>query len=197
MTSKYRIHGGPMSLFTRKLEAALLFYGADFENAPPTPEIAARADTHQIPILVTPENWAIADTTPLMELLDGRFPERRMFPEGPLGVLVHVLEDHLDEWIARVMVHWRWHYPDSADYAARRIGEAGSGDPEVVKKWGPRACRATGTESKHQQKMAEDEYERLLDAADQQLAETRYLLGDRPTEAHDWLTQVELADCFA
>ena len=46
--------------------------------------------------------------------------------------------------------------------------------------WGPRACRATGTESESQRRAAEDEYVRILEAAEAQLGKTRYLLGDRP-----------------
>ncbi|MEE9253799.1 MAG: glutathione binding-like protein, partial [Pseudomonadales bacterium] len=47
--------------------------------------------------------------------------------------------------------------------------------------WGPRACRATGTESEIQRSAAEAEYVRILDAAEAQLKRSRYLLGDRPT----------------
>ena len=181
----YTIYGGELSLFTRKLEAAMRFYQADFERRNKTPDNAAlietRAGTHQVPVLHTPENWMIADTTPLLGLLDGRFPARALFPDAELGVLVHVLEEHFDEWVARVMVHYRWHYPDSAAFASRRMA---GGNPEIAERmlsWGPRACRATGTDSPHQQQAAEAEYERMLAAAEAQLKQTRYLLGDRPT----------------
>lgn len=181
----YTLIGGELSLFTRKLEAALIFYGADYESVSKRDTDAAlvetRSGTHQVPVLQTPENWMIADTTPIMAMLDGRFPDRAMFPEGDLGVLVHILEEHLDEWIARVMVHYRWHYPDSTKFASMRIAE---GNPEAaaqVAVWGPRACRATGTDSEVQRKAAEDEYVRILEAAESQLQETAFLLGDRPT----------------
>jgi glutathione S-transferase len=123
----------------------------------------------------------IADTTPLLRMLDGRFPERAMFPASELGVLVHVLEEYFDEWIARTMVHYRWHYPESAEFASKRMAD---GDKEVEERlldWGPRSCRATGTESRHQQQAAEDEYVRILEAAEAQLKKTDFLLGDRPT----------------
>ena len=32
MSSTYNLYGGELSYFTRKLEAALIFYGLDFEN---------------------------------------------------------------------------------------------------------------------------------------------------------------------
>jgi len=150
----YHLYGNDLSLFTRKLEAALIFYGLTFEKSPNTPEINQRAGTHQIPVLLTPENWALSDTTPILQMLDGRYPERAMFPEGLKGLLVRVLEEFLDEWIARVMVHYRWHYKESADFASIRLGNGNEEVARAIANWGPRACRATGTESQIQQKAA-------------------------------------------
>ena len=48
-------------------------------------------------MLQTPENWLIADTTPLIALLDGRYPERRLFPDGLLGLLTQLVEDFFDD----------------------------------------------------------------------------------------------------
>lgn len=184
MSDRYIVYGGELSLFTRKLEAALQFYGADFVREGKTPAnrelIETRSGTHQVPVLLTPENWMIADTTPLMCLLDSRF-EANMFPAGELGVLVHIIEEHFDEWIARVMVHYRWHYDESARFAAQRMA---GGNPDVAERvlsWGPRACRATGTDSQRQRDAAEAEYVRVLAAAESQLQQTAFLLGDRPT----------------
>ena len=92
---KYTIYGGELSYFTRKLEAAMNFYGAEFDLKPKPPEAETRSGTHQVPVLHTPENWMIGDTTPLLQLLDGRYPARRMFPTGSLGVLAHVVEDYI------------------------------------------------------------------------------------------------------
>ena len=143
--------------------------------------IEARAASHQIPVLQTPENWMIADTTPLLKMLDGRFPQRVMFPRGAEGALVHVMEEFFDEWVARVMVHYRWHYPRSAEFASNKMANGNAEAAAQVRNWGPRACRATGTESATQQKAAEDEYLRLMSAAEKQLQSTPYLMGDRPT----------------
>ncbi|MFW6092443.1 MAG: glutathione S-transferase family protein [Pseudomonadota bacterium] len=182
---RYIVYGNELSYFTRKLTAALHVYGAPYELRAKTPEVTEeveqRAGTHQIPVLHTAENWMIADSTPLLTMLDGRFPERRLFPAGPAGVLVHLVEEYFDEWVARTMVHFRWHYPRSAEFAASRMAGGDSEAAERIATWGPRACRATGTDSAHQQASAEAEYRRILDAAENQLGETRFLLGDRPT----------------
>ena len=191
----YIIYGMELSLFTRKLESAMIFYQAPFECKSKTAALRAelehRSGTHQVPVLHTPENWMIADTTPIMMMLDGRFPPRALFPAGPLGVLVHIVEEYLDEWVARVMVHYCWHYADSTRFAIEKLTRemlADANEEEVraaidnaqIADWGRRACRATGTASEQQQRAAEAEYERLLDVIDQQLQQTRYLLGDRP-----------------
>ncbi len=185
MTQPYIVYGGELSYFTRKLEAAMIFYGAEFTNQAKTPDLAAeieqRSGTHQVPVLLTPENWMVADTTPLLMMLDGRFPDRRMFPAGTLGVLTHIVEEYFDEWIARTMVHYRWHYPESAEFASLRMARGNAEAAARVRAWGPRACRATGTDSKHQQQQAEAEYVRILEALEQQLGETPYALGSRPT----------------
>lgn len=185
----YVIYGAPISLFTRKLEAAMRFYGAPHTLAPKQPrvadEIATRAGTHQVPVLHTPDDWMIADTTPLLDLLDARFPARRLFPVGPLGVLVHVVEEILDEWFGRTMVHYRWHYEENTRHVVSAVLGRDVSVEEArefpLAQWGPRACRATGTESEHQQRAVEREYLAMLDALERQLGATRYALGDRPT----------------
>jgi glutathione S-transferase len=191
MITEYILYGPPISLFTRKLEAALRFYAAPFRVEPKDaengPELESRSGSHQVPVLRTTENWMLADTTPILGLLDARFPARRMFPLGPQGVLVHVVEEILDEWFARVMVHYRWHYPENTRHTIGVITgkELSLEDAQShpLAKWGPRACRATGTQSEHQQRAAEKEYLGLLDALEAQLARSRYALGDRPTAA--------------
>lgn len=181
----YVVYGWQRSYFTHKLMAALHFYDTEWQFEAKTQanerEIRLRSGTHQVPVLHTPENWMIADTTPLLQMLDARIPDRRMFPADTLGVLTHTLEEYFDEWIARTTVHWRWNYPENHELLAM---DAAYGDEEAAKMmivWGGKVCRATGVSSEVQQRAAEDEYYRIMDAVASQLETTRYLLGDRPT----------------
>lgn len=185
MSQQYIIYGGELSYFTRKLEAAMIFYDADFEMRARTPEITEeiqlRSGTHQIPVLQTPENWMIGDTTPLLHMLDGRFPGRELYPPGPLGVLTSIVEEYFDEWVARTMVHYRWHYEESATFASEKMAGGNAQAAARIRDWGPRACRATGTQSEQQQTQVEAEYIRIIEAMESQLQETPYMLGHRPT----------------
>lgn len=156
--NNYHLYGWEQSYFTRKLEAALIFYGATYELRPKTPEnsreVQLRSGTHQVPVLHTPENWMIADTTPIIRMLDDRFPGRALFPAGELGVFTHIIEEYFDEWIARTSVHWRWNYPEN--YELLSMSAAGD-DPEIAKQiadWGLRVCRATGVSSEIQKQEA-------------------------------------------
>lgn len=188
---EYVLHGAPLSLFTRKLEAALDFYAISYrqehKGSRDDSDLEARAGNHQIPLLVTPENWVLSDSTPTVAVLDARYPQRRMVPTGLQGLLVHIVEEILDEWVARVMVHYRWHYPENThDVLVSGFGVDISLE-EAVKhpaaQWGPRACRATGTELIEHQQAAEAEYISLLQSLEQQLNETSYALGNRPCVA--------------
>ncbi len=188
MDPHYTIFGSPISLFTRKLESAMQFYNAPYSIEKKRDDnretIEKRAGTHQIPVLKTPENWMLADTTPVLMLLDSRFIQRRLFPTGPLGVLVHIVEEVLDEWVARVMVHYRWHHDLNTRVVISEILNRQVSIREARKttlaQWGLRACRATGTENPTQQAAAEREYIDMLFALNNQLSDTAYSLGDRP-----------------
>ena len=181
----YVVYGWERSYFTHKLMAALHFYGADWrykdKTAGNAEELRLRANTHQVPVLHTPEDWVIADTTPIMRMLDHRFPSRRLYPEGLAGLQVHAVEEYFDEWIARTTVHWRWNYEENHALLSM---SAAHGDPEKAKElivWGGKVCRALGIDSEVQKQSAEDEYHRIMKAAEAQLAETPYLMGTAPS----------------
>ncbi len=182
---QYVVYGWQRSYFTHKLTAALHFYGATWKYRDKTAanerELRWRSGTHQISVLHTPENWMIADTTPLLHLLDARYPERRLFPGGVAGIKVQILEEYFDEWIARTTVQWRWNYPENHELLSL---DAAHGDAEAAKAlviWGGKVCRATGVSSAQQQEAAEQEYFRILAAAEAALGSSAFLLGDQPT----------------
>lgn len=181
----YVVYGWERSYFTHKLTAALNYYQAPWEFRPLTKEnqneICMRSGTHQIPVLHTPEDWMIADSTPLLHLLDARYPDRRMFPEGLAGVVVQILEEYFDEWIARTTVHWRWAYEENHELLSM---DGANNEKELAQSltaWGGKVRRALGVDSLIQQQAVEEEYHRIMRAAEEQLKKTKYLLGDRPT----------------
>lgn len=189
----YKVYGTKRSYFTMKLESAMIFYGVPWEHITKGPEVTElvekRSATHQIPVLQTPENWIVNDTTPIISMLDARYPLRRMVPTGPLGVLVHLVEEFMDEWLSRTMVHYRWNYETSAKEVVKAmLGEVMPDAPEEISiqmqemlyTFGRKACRANGLDSDHQKQKTEEEYQGILAAAQDQLSKTPFLLGSRP-----------------
>lgn len=91
METTYTVYGTRRSYFTMKLESAMSYYGVPWRHVTKGPEnsqlIETRSGTHQIPVLHTPENWMINDTTPIISMMDARYPLRRLVPTGPLAML--------------------------------------------------------------------------------------------------------------
>jgi len=113
-------------------------------------------------VIKTPENWMIADSTPILRLLDNRLGLNSLFyPEGIClekektnkqtnkqkiligitGAIIAISEEYFDEWTFRVAISSRWNYKESRDFAAPRIGaERNSEDPgffeEQIRNWG-------------------------------------------------------------
>ena len=190
----YTIYGVRLSWFTRKLEAAFELRGIPFRSAVRTlsiqNELELLSGTHQIPVLVAPDGEVRIDSTSIMQWLDRTHPEHPLYPEGPLGALVDVLEEVADEWLPRTAMNFRWQYDECSSWAARQLAlESAPGVAPAVQElieatvadWGQRSCRALGVTSEGQRAAALDEMDRLLEALDSQLGRTAYTLGDRPT----------------
>ena len=185
----YRLYGYSLSYFTRKLECALTWYGAPFSFVPKSADIKSmvesHAGTHQVPVLETPDGQWLSDTTPLMWQLDDVFPHARMFPQAPIGAMIQLVEEYLDEWIPRCAMNYRWQHPESAAFAAEKLGResapaASALVGQMIASWGKKSCRAIGVSEPETAQLAERTYEALLVTLDNQLKTTRYTMGDRP-----------------
>ncbi|MCA9523410.1 MAG: glutathione S-transferase family protein [Myxococcales bacterium] len=190
----YTLYGVRLSLFTRKMEAALELQGVPHLYRAKTvflrSKLEARAGTHLIPLLETPEGWLLYDSTPMIELLGARYPATRLIPSDASGVIVRLVEEWLDEWFSRAVLHFRWNNPESASVAAAAIAAemtpfaprfATRRLARTLQHWGGRACRAFGLESAVQRAGVEEEALRLYQALEKQLETTPFALGARPT----------------
>ena len=116
----YTIFGSPRSFLTEKVENTLRFMDLpyDFVNKQPHDgsAIEKRANCGAIPLLQTPEDWVIWDSTPIAELLDGRFRERAVVPRSAVQRIgAKLLEDWFEEWFTRPAMYTRWNYPESVE----------------------------------------------------------------------------------
>lgn len=126
MPGQYIVYGADPSYFTRKVEAAMRYMRIDHLARPKSPDVSARlearAGTHLIPVVETPEGWVIHDSTPIIELLNARFPAHPVIPASPLQYITcRLLDDWIDEWFTRAALHLRWIDDAEAAICARKI----------------------------------------------------------------------------
>lgn len=194
MRRPWLLFGFELSYFTRKMEAALELHNADYRRRSKTilnwNRLERRSGTRKVPVVVGPDGVYRCDTTPTIDHFDELDPRRRLFPVGIDGVVVRLVEEWLDEWFPRSVLHYRWQHPDSRTAAsAGLVREAAPWLPPLfrrrlerrIREWGGRACRAFGLEESSQQEATREDADLVWAGLERQLDSSRYALGDRPT----------------
>jgi glutathione S-transferase len=189
---RYRFYAAEPSYFSAKPRPALRWKRVPFDEILPTPRayrevIRPRTGLSQIPVLVTPDDEVIQDSSVILDELERRFPEPPLFPSTPVQrMLGYLLELYVDEFLLVPAVHYRWSFPESAEKAiadfTAQTGDAASATrlAEAVQAF----TRMLGV-SAETIPAIEAHTEELLRAFDAHLAEHPYVLGGRPS----------LADC--
>jgi glutathione S-transferase len=199
----YQLIGSEMSFFTRKLEAQLrcqqVPWSYLFKTEERKAELEAKAGTHFIPLLMTPDKWLIHDTIAIGPMLSDRFRERAVVPETPLQrACCFVLEDAFNHWLGRVCVHSRWCYPDNVAWVGPRFGlnmmldrsidEPVSEDelkqlapvgPMMYEGFGKNVCEINGV-GPDQAAAVRGDFKNMLEALSIHFADNDFLLGARP-----------------
>lgn len=196
-TEPYRLFGGNPSPYSRKLRAILRYRRLPHVwkvGTPDTlPEIA-QVRPRLIPVLRIPETGEFrVDSTPTALLLEERHPDQRsILPPDPADAFVcHLLEDFADEWVTKMMFHYRWHEDATADWASHWIvrdampAAMGKAHDQAAKMFHDRqrgrmamvGCTAENAP------VIESSYERLLDVLGPFVGGAQYLFGSRPSLA--------------
>jgi glutathione S-transferase len=199
----YQLVGSEMSLFTRKLEAQLrcqqIPWRYLFKTEQRKAELEAKAGTHFIPLLMTPDKWLIHDTIAIGPMLSDRFHERGVIPATPLQrACCFILEDAFNHWLGRVCVHSRWCYPDNVAWVGPRFGanmvldrsidepfsdaeleQLAPIGPMMYEGFGKNVCAVNGV-GPDQAAAVQGDFNNMLDALAAHFADNRFLLGDRP-----------------
>lgn len=192
--------GAPASPYTRKMQALLRYRQIPYRYL-----IGNRAElldmpkprVELLPTFYLPNSSgaleAVTDSTPLIRRLESAFPERSVrSPQPALAFLDSLLEDFADEWVSRIMFHYRWHYAADADKAGTLIPMHYMGicQPDSQLKPGKmmfsqRQISRLGLVGSNPTSvpMIEHSYKKLLDLLEAHLHEHPFLLGSRPGAA--------------
>ena len=113
MTAPYRIFGNEMSPYSVKVRAWFRYKAIPhlwLQRSQHREEFEARARLPLIPLVVTPDDRAIQDSTPVIEALEAEYPEPSIHPDDPaLRFLSALIEEYGDEWGNKLMFHHRWY----------------------------------------------------------------------------------------
>ncbi|MEM8771725.1 MAG: glutathione S-transferase family protein [Pseudomonadota bacterium] len=191
--SKNVLYGGELSYFTGKARAYLNWKGVDYEERLATRDvykniIVARIGYPMIPVLVTPEDEIIQDTTEIIDHFEARDPESSVFPAGPRQRLAaHLLELYGDEWLVIPAMHYRWAH--NRDFAYGEFGKLAAPDADEATQVEAGKKAATRFEgavallgaTAEMADAVEASYLALLDEMNAHFSEHDYLFGSRPS----------------
>jgi glutathione S-transferase len=113
MTSVYRVHGVEISPYSVKVRSYFRYKGIPHRwiprNRDAGNEYQKYAKLPLVPLLVTPDDQGLQDSTPIIEHVDALHPLPSIQPDDPIARFISVLlEEFGDEWGNKWMFHYRW-----------------------------------------------------------------------------------------
>lgn len=113
MAGEYHIHGVEISPYSVKVRSYFRYKGIPHRwiprNMDADGEYQKFAKLPLVPLVVTPEQQGIQDSTPIIEHVEARHPEPSIHPGDPVARFVSILlEEFGDEWGNKWMFHYRW-----------------------------------------------------------------------------------------
>ncbi|MBO6541702.1 MAG: glutathione S-transferase [Alphaproteobacteria bacterium] len=193
MSHAYQLLGADISYYTGKARAYLRYKDIPFEEIRATRDtyvktILPRTGVAMIPVLITPDDIAVQDTSEIIDFLETRFPDPSVFPATPRqGTIARLFELYGDEWLVIPAMHYRWNY--NADAMYLEFGKVSQPDMEEAARIevGKETCKPfkgalpiLGV-NPTTEKAIEASYEQLLRDLDVHFAQYPFLLGTRPS----------------
>jgi glutathione S-transferase len=190
----YTLHGINPSPYSVKMRALLRYRRLPFvwEGVGQPRDVAVAAGLPPvIPVLRFPDGRLMNDSTLLAYALEREHPgQRSVIPDDPaLAFVSDLLEDFGDEWVTKMMFHYRWYYQADRDFAQAWV--VTSRDP--VMEPGARRAMMQAFNDRQVGRMAlvgcteqnrpviEESYRLVLDVLDRHLRTLPFLLGTRPS----------------
>jgi glutathione S-transferase len=195
MTKPYILHGINPSPYSVKMRAILRYRRIPFvwSGIGNPREVAVKASLPPvIPVLVFPDGRVMNDSTPLAYALEREHAERSIIPDDPAqAYLSDLLEDFGDEWLTKIMFHYRWYY--AADRAFAQDWVITSRDPVMAPAERDATKKAFNDRqvgrmamvgcTEQNRPILEDSYRFTVDALDRHLRTSPFLFGTRPSLA--------------
>jgi glutathione S-transferase len=193
MSGVYRIFGSELSPYSVKVRSWFRYKQIAHRwiprNAANAPEFSKYAKIPVIPLVVTPDERGLQDSTPLIEEIEKAHPQPATEPADPaLAFLSALVEEFADEWANKWMFHYRWARDVDQIASAGRIALSVSPEMDEIA-WANAAGkireRMTGRvwfvgSNVQNAPFIEDTFRASLAQWDAHLATRPYLFGGRP-----------------
>ncbi len=193
MAGTHRIFGMELSPYSVKVRSYFRYKQIPHEwilrNATNQDEFKKYAKLPLVPLVITPDDRGLQDSTPILEAFEREFPEPSIHPEDPAAAFVSALvEEFGDEWGNKWMFHYRWAREVDRDSASERIARgmvpglsdeqvagmaAGIKERMVSRVWFVGSSEQTAPQ-------IEDSYQEAIGQLETHLASRPYLFGARP-----------------
>ena len=194
--SGYRIFGSELSPYSVKVRSWFRYKGLPHDwvlRAPANQaEFQKYAKLPLVPLVVTPDEEGVQDSTPIIERFEKLAPEPSIVPADPaLAYLSALIEEYADEWGNKWMFSYRWSYPADCWSTAERIAQQMAGAQGTLAVAQTRAAiaeRMTGRlgfvgSNATTRPLIEASFKRVLEILNGHLASRPFLLGGRPAMA--------------
>ncbi|MBX2849592.1 MAG: glutathione S-transferase family protein [Acidiferrobacterales bacterium] len=196
MSKAYKLYGTPFSLYSGKVRSYLLKKGLTFEEVLSTVKvyrefIKPRTGVSYIPVIHTPDDRVIQDTSVIIDALENQHPMPSIYPESPKQRLVSLLlECYGDEWLVIPAMHYRWNFPDqNQPYVFQNFGlVVAPNAPSFIRAWlgkklGSRFKDMLPSLGINQTTIPaiEQSFQELLSDLDKHFEKHDFLLGGRPS----------------
>ncbi len=195
MTDRYRLYGAEFSLYSGKARSYLRKKNIPFDEITATVKqykkfIVPRTGVRYIPVVQTPDDHVLQDTTVIIDELEKRFSDHSVYPNTPKQRLVSLLlEVYGDEWLVIPAMHYRWNYPaTNADFIHQEFGSlVAPNAPAFIqrflgKKLGSKFSAMVPKLGVHEHNITaiEHSYVELLSDLQAHFEQHPFLLGDKP-----------------
>jgi len=121
----YTLYTMDNSPYSDKIRALLRYKRIPFVEHTETLEtrfsvLQARTGKTMVPVVITPQDEALNDSTRIAGALETRHPTpATRWQDASMDAIAMLLEDYADEWLVRIMLASRWYHPaDAAQNAA-------------------------------------------------------------------------------
>ena len=192
----YTLHGFNPSPYSVKMRAILRYRRLPFvwrSTGDPRAVTVKAQLPPVIPVLAFPDGRMMNDSTPLAYALEREHPgQRSIIPDDPAHAWLNdLLEDFGDEWVTKMMFHYRWYYAADRQFAQEWV--VTSRDPVMAE--APRRAAMQMFNDRQVGRMAmvgcteqnrpiiEDSYRFVLDTLDEHVRTIPFLFGTRPSLA--------------